>query len=180
MDLSQPIELTMKRQSLLASCQTVTRFIEPRCLAKQVKLDLALPDESLAPEVWFDESQFQRCLLDLCLNSLSELKPGGRLALAVEPEGFWLRVVVEDNGAGVPPDMKTKVFQPFVTTKAKSSGLGLFNVQRICHAMGVEIQIEDAKPQGARFVLSFPVSQDKPSPLLGSELGREAGQGGVT
>ena len=68
-------------------------------------------------------------------------------------------LVVEDNGPGVPPDLKDKVFAPYFTTKHSKggTGLGLAIVHRIVSDHGGRITISDAKGGGARFVIELPL-----------------------
>jgi len=68
-----------------------------------------------------------------------------------EEQGSW-RLVVEDECGGVPPALRTRLFEPFVSGRAHGVGLGLATVKRVCEAAGWRIRLEDA-PQGARFVI---------------------------
>lgn len=67
-----------------------------------------------------------------------------------------LRVAVRDNGPGLPPSQKEKVFAPFYTTKHKGTGLGLAIVRRIVEAHGGEVSVGDAATGGAEFVITLP------------------------
>ena len=69
-----------------------------------------------------------------------------------------VRFLVEDNGPGIPDDLKDRIFNPFFTTRETGTGLGLAIVHRITDAHGGTLQIEDADP-GARICLSFPTAQ---------------------
>ncbi len=71
-------------------------------------------------------------------------------------------LIVEDNGPGIPSDMLTRLFEPYVTTKPKGTGLGLAIVKKIAEENRAEIRLEncldaDGKVVGARAVLSLPV-----------------------
>ena len=80
------------------------------------------------------------------------------IEVTVEPSGDSLRVIVDDSGPGVPPDLRGKVFDPFYTTKPpdKASGLGLAMCQRIVSELGGRIWVEDSPLGGARFVVELP------------------------
>ena len=68
-----------------------------------------------------------------------------------------VRIVIEDNGAGIPAGELTKIFYPFFTTKPRGTGLGLSLVQKIVMAHNGRIEAQNAEPHGARFLVMFPV-----------------------
>jgi signal transduction histidine kinase len=70
-----------------------------------------------------------------------------------------LRFIIEDNGLGIPLELRERIFNPFFTTRETGTGLGLAIVHRIVDAHGGTLSIEDASP-GARIILSFPAVQD--------------------
>ncbi len=177
MELSRPLCLNVELKDLQESLETIQRFIQPRCNAQGVELTLALLPN--LPKVWFDETQLQRCLLDLCLNGLHEMKKGGRLVLAAASFGTRVELRVEDSGPGIPQEKFEKIFEPFFTTKAKGTGLGLYNVRRICDGMGVDVSVGNVRPSGASFRFSFPVSHDRPAAILRQSMGAGASIQGV-
>ena len=69
-----------------------------------------------------------------------------------------LRFIIEDNGLGIPVELRERIFNPFFTTRETGTGLGLAIVHRIVDAHGGTLSIEDADP-GARIILSFPAEQ---------------------
>jgi len=82
---------------------------------------------------------------------------------------FVLRV--RDQGAGVPSEIRTRIFQPFVSTKDRSvatsgMGIGLSMVQRSVTALGGSIELVDPPDGGAEFVVKIPLST--PSPRVAS------------
>jgi two-component system sensor histidine kinase PilS (NtrC family) len=81
---------------------------------------------------------------------------GGRVraACGADAEGAWLSI--EDDGPGIPPDDRTRIFLPFFTTRKEGTGLGLSTVHRIVDAHGGSIGIETPDGGGARFVVRIP------------------------
>jgi signal transduction histidine kinase len=180
MELARPMVLQMARGRLEDSIAAVSRFVQPRCDSQGVELRIAVMPG--LPEVWLDTQQLQRCLLDLSLNALQAMPGGGRLVVAVVGFGTRVELRVEDTGPGISADMRAALFEPFSTNKTKNTGLGLYNVKRVCDAMGVDINVGEAEPHGASFRLSFPVLRNQPQPILESvQLGnaREASFGGA-
>ena len=79
-------------------------------------------------------------------------------------------LLVEDNGPGIPPDMLTRLFEPYVTTKPKGTGLGLAIVKKIAEENRAEIRLENrldalGKVLGARAVLTLPTLTEPSSEM---------------
>lgn len=72
-----------------------------------------------------------------------------------------IRIVFEDNGPGIDPELRDKIFDPYISSKASGMGLGLAIVRRIAEEHHGSISIEDAP--GAKFVFELPRTQQKPS-----------------
>jgi two-component system nitrogen regulation sensor histidine kinase NtrY len=75
-------------------------------------------------------------------------------------------IEVADNGPGVPPEDRDKLFMPYYSTKRRGSGLGLAIVNRIVAEHRGRIRVEDNIPHGARFVIELPVVE-RTVPALG-------------
>ena len=67
---------------------------------------------------------------------------------------------MEDNGCGVPEEIKASLFNPNFTTKTSGSGLGLAMVKNIMQAFGGRVWFESEKDKGSTFYLEFVLSQD--------------------
>ena len=123
----------------------------------EAKLDPKLP------ELDADKGQMNQVLLNLVENGRDALgtRKGGRVTVTTKrgdaPDRLTL--IVEDNGPGVPPELKDKVFAPYFTTKhAKGgTGLGLAIVHRIVSDHGGRITISDAPGGGAKFTIELPL-----------------------
>jgi signal transduction histidine kinase len=69
-----------------------------------------------------------------------------------------VRVLIEDNGRGIPSDAISKIFLPFFTTKTHGTGLGLSLVQKIVLAHNGRIEVESTEGKGTRFTITLPKS----------------------
>jgi signal transduction histidine kinase len=115
------------------------------------------------PQLDADKGQLSQVLLNLVENARDALgaREGGRIVVTTRrgdtPDRLTL--TVEDNGPGVPSELKDKVFAPYFTTKnAKGgTGLGLAIVHRIVNDHGGRITISDAAGGGARFAIELPL-----------------------
>jgi signal transduction histidine kinase len=107
------------------------------------------------PELVLDDQLLHQALVNLLVNAFHAMPSGGHLILraALSPETGTLRLEVEDDGPGIPAALGQRIFQPFVTTKAFGTGLGLAVVRRIADAHGGRIELQEGARGGARFVL---------------------------
>ena len=73
-----------------------------------------------------------------------------------------VRLVVEDNGCGIPKDLRKHVFEPFFTTKkdGKGTGIGLTVVKRMVEEHGGWIQVQSEEEKGTTFIMNFPRVDD--------------------
>jgi signal transduction histidine kinase len=86
---------------------------------------------------------------------------GGVVRLQLHlPEMNQIRLVVEDTGHGIPREMLTTVFEPFVSTKATGTGLGLAVTKRLIEEHGGHITVENRPEGGARFTITLPATMN--------------------
>jgi signal transduction histidine kinase len=113
------------------------------------------------PNIDADRGQITQVLLNLVENSRDALgqRDGGKITVTTTKAPDRALLVVEDNGPGVPGELKDKVFAPYFTTKHSKggTGLGLAIVHRIVSDHGGRITISDAAGGGARFAIELPL-----------------------
>jgi two-component system nitrogen regulation sensor histidine kinase NtrY len=111
------------------------------------------------PRLSIDPEQIRRVLINLIDNAVEAT--GRRGAIAIEahraPADAMVRIVVADNGPGIPPAERDKLFLPYYSTKQRGSGLGLAIVRRIVSEHGGRIDVTDNVPSGTRFAIELPV-----------------------
>ena len=114
------------------------------------------------PMVSADRDQIIQVLTNLIQNGLDAaeaVRPDPRVMVSVAPfEKERVRIVVRDNGPGVPEEFLPRLFEPYATTKQKGTGLGLAIVQRIVFEHGGEITYRKAAKAGAVFEITLPVA----------------------
>ena len=115
-------------------------------------------DEAL-PQVRIDPEQMRRVVINLVDNAIEAMNRNGTIVLETshEPSNNIVRLVVSDNGPGIPPTEREKLFLPYYSTKGRGSGLGLAIVRRIVAEHGGSIDVADNSPQGTRFTIELPV-----------------------
>lgn len=101
-----------------------------------------------------DREMLRQLLFNVLLNGVQALEDGGHLQVSVEAQGEGsVRIVVEDDGSGVPPENRDRLFAPYFTTRPHGSGLGLAICRRIALAHGWGLRYEPRVPRGSMFVL---------------------------
>lgn len=129
-------------------------------------VQVALDVSSDLPPVKLDRDQMKQVLLNLALNGLEAMPGGGTLTVAASVPQQSLILTVGDTGEGVPADLLPRIFEPYVTTKAKGMGLGLTIAQRIVEAHGGKIEVEGQPGEGTRFTISLPVTSQPVTPKV--------------
>jgi signal transduction histidine kinase len=114
-------------------------------------------------EVSGDEALLRQAMLNLVRNAaeaVAEYSDHGCVIIRgeVEPTGSMngQRILISDNGPGLPPESLSKIFMPFYTTKANGTGLGLAVVQKIVVQHGGAIEARNQPQGGAEFILWLP------------------------
>ncbi|MBI2179479.1 MAG: hypothetical protein HYU31_01505 [Deltaproteobacteria bacterium] len=108
------------------------------------------------PPLDADPNYLKQLLLNLILNGVQAMPAGGTLTVAADADKDHLRLTVADQGSGIEPESMVKIFEPYFTTKANGSGLGLSIARRIAEAHGGKITAESAPGQGSRFQVFLP------------------------
>lgn len=86
---------------------------------------------------------------------------GGKLTVRGFKKENKAYISVEDNGVGIPEEVKPKLFTPMVTTKAKGQGLGLAVVKRLVEAHGGALNFENDIGNGTKFIIDFLLEEAK-------------------
>jgi DNA-binding response OmpR family regulator len=126
----------------------------------RVEVDL----DARVPPVMVNKVQIQQVLVNLCRNAFEAMKSARRRVLTVgtrleTPE--TVMITVSDTGPGIPPEVMSRLFQPFTTTKSEGMGIGLKICQSIVEAHGGEIWITPNEDEGVTFRVRLPIEEDE-------------------
>jgi two-component system NtrC family sensor kinase len=121
-----------------------------------LELKLAEPMASVAA----DEAQLELALLNLVTNALDAMPDGGTLTLEARMADQRVRIDVRDTGSGIPPDVLSRIFEPWVTTKTagRGTGLGLSITRDLITALGGSISVTTSPVHGTTFTIELPVA----------------------
>jgi two-component system nitrogen regulation sensor histidine kinase NtrY len=110
------------------------------------------------PLVKLDAEQIRRVIINLVDNAIEAMERRGHIVLETQLDAVnsVVRVIVADDGPGIPAAEREKLFLPYYSTKRRGSGLGLAIVRRIIAEHGGSIDVGDNTPRGTRFTIELP------------------------
>ena len=110
------------------------------------------------PTLRIDPEQIRRVIINVVDNAIEAMDRRGRIEISTQhdPSNHLVRIVIADNGPGIPPSEREKLFLPYYSTKRRGSGLGLAIVRRIIAEHGGTIDASDNEPSGTRFTIELP------------------------
>ncbi|WP_437185070.1 sensor histidine kinase [Planctomicrobium sp. SH668] len=122
------------------------------------------------PPVFGVRDQVLQVFLNLILNAMDATEEGGTIEIITEKVDHFVSVCVRDNGVGIAPSDQIKLFEPYFTTKATGTGLGLFICRDIVEASAGTIRLKSSVPGETIFQVKLPsrmVSQEDQSQSQG-------------
>jgi signal transduction histidine kinase len=155
LDVARPGTRALHSVDLAAVVDDVLRAAAPT--ARHRRIEIAREEES-RPRVLGDEGQLHQVVLNLVTNALQAADDDEQVAIAVREEDGHGVVEVRDTGAGVPPEDRDRIFEPFFTGREDGTGLGLFISYGIVERHGGRIEVGDAPEGGARFTVRVPLA----------------------
>ncbi len=111
------------------------------------------------PEITADSDMLYQAFLNILINAMQAMPEGGKIHVAIQSTDNTVKIFFEDEGEGIPQDLMEKIWDPFFTTKAKGTGLGLGIVKNIIESHSGSVQISARPGAGARVKVELPVKQ---------------------
>jgi PAS domain S-box-containing protein len=181
-NLTRQLLTFSRRQSLnrstirLLDCFKAFRDILDTTAKGNVILDISIPDDTWP--VTIDVNEFEVAIINLIVNARDAMLDGGHIKISARNEmiegntigllrGEFVVLEVEDEGAGIPPEIVPKVFDPFFTTKGveKGTGLGLSQVYGFAHQAGGTVRLTSKVDVGTKVTLYLPRSKADTTPV---------------
>ncbi len=147
--VSRPAELRLEERNLKSLLEELVELVEPEVRAKGARCVLSGP----GVRVRMDPEQARRLFFNLLLNAAAFVPEGGEIRVSLQREAGKWRVLVEDDGPGVPKEMEKTMFEPYVSRRPGGTGLGLAISRRIALEHGWDLRYERAEGGGARMIV---------------------------
>jgi two-component system, NtrC family, sensor histidine kinase HydH len=133
--------------------QTVD-LIRPKAQQQGIQLVVRVPDVGL-PTISSDATRLEQVFLNLVMNALEEMHDSGTLSVSVASDEGRIVIEVSDTGHGIPDNIRSRIYDPYFTTKSNGTGMGLAVCDKIIRQHGGQINV-DTGPSGSTFRISLP------------------------
>ena len=155
LDVARPGQRALAPVALTDVVEDVLRAARPTLAQRGIEV---VREGDAAPVVLGDEGQIHQVVLNLVTNAMHAVDDGEAIVIAIRRDGAHGIVEVRDGGAGVAPQDRDRVFEPFFTGREDGTGLGLFVSYGIVERHGGSIRVGEAPEGGARFTVAIPLA----------------------
>jgi len=162
LDFARESETQQEHLDLAELIDHATRLIQNQVRMSDIHLSVNLQPD--LPPIDGDRQMLLQVFVNLVLNAVDALQPGGRIDIDAHvsrsDEGY-VTVAVRDNGPGIPPHILSRIFDPFFTTKAdgKGTGLGLSVSRGIVRKLGGYLRVQSKPGEGTEFSVLLPITE---------------------
>jgi signal transduction histidine kinase len=155
LDFTRPVEIHPIPTPVETLVREVFLLAEPQALQNNVRL--VFEHQGALPTINVDRDLMKQALLNLVLNGCQAMPSGGQLKVKPQTDGHHLNLEVSDQGVGIPPEARQKIFSLFYTTKPGGSGIGLAMAFRVLQLHNGFIDFSSEAHHGTTFRVSIPV-----------------------
>lgn len=162
LDFSRPVELALEETNACELLREVAGVVQPQF--ERAGIDLAIHCARNSVPILADKPLLQQAVVNLTLNALEALERvpprtgRGLVTLACEERNSAAFIRVQDNGPGILPENRARIFQLFFTTRPGGSGIGLATAFRIVQLHNGSMDFESEPGAGTRFWMEFPLA----------------------
>jgi signal transduction histidine kinase len=143
----------MQDHPLSIILNNVLQLVKGELALDAIALKLDIPE---GLNVRIDRYAAEEIFLNLIINACHAMPQGGELVVSASEEGSFVKILVSDNGSGIPSNQLRNLFKPFNTTKSFGSGLGLYVVKQLTEKCQGTIQVTSTEGKGSTFMIRFP------------------------
>ncbi|HSR13444.1 MAG TPA: ATP-binding protein, partial [Thermodesulfobacteriota bacterium] len=159
LDFARPKEPHREPLSIPGVLDGAFMVLEPELAKKNAEVEKAYHPG--LPPAEADRDQLYQAFINVLLNAIESISPGGKIRASVQGRNEngreTLQISISDNGNGISPEDRARIFEPFFSTKRKGTGLGLSIVHQIVEQHGGDISVESREGEGTTFRISLPV-----------------------
>ena len=165
----RPVNAQLQLKNPAALIQNITEFLTPEFHDNNINLKLIIKDSQ--SRLLLDEKLMRDVIMNLAQNALAainqkkndESTPAdytGEFSIECASRENKYYIIISDNGCGMKNETVSKIFEPYFTTKANGTGLGMTMVYKIVKEFSGEISVESQEGKGTVFTMVFPLKQD--------------------
>ncbi len=159
LDFARPAVITVSETNLREVIDRALRLAEADIKTKHIHIHVE--EEPGFPPVHISQERLTQALLNIFLNAVQAMEPGGELRIItrLSPAAGTFSVTVSDTGKGISEDEQAYIFTPYFTTKPSGTGLGLAIVHQIVEGHGGSIGVDSAPSSGTEFTITLPLEK---------------------
>lgn len=158
-DFNRPVELRLTEFDLRRLIEDVALLASPEAARQGIKVETELGGEPLP--VHADADLIKQALLNVVLNGVQAMNSGGVLRVVARQHDLAATIEVHDQGGGIPPEVRDKVFNLYFTTKKTGSGIGLAMSYRVLQLHNGALDFVTEVGRGTTFRLILPLAGAK-------------------
>jgi len=162
LDFARPPALNLQTCDIAKVLGSVINLVKSEAESSNIRIENRI--EAPLPEILIDKEQIRQVFLNIMLNAIEAMPKGGIVELTAHSDMYdkkskgKLKILIKDTGLGIGPDLKSKLFEPFVSTKEQGTGLGLFIAERITKLHKGDIHIDSELGKGTTVMVELPIS----------------------
>ena len=161
----RPTQLDCRMENLNQLVQESIRFLEAEIADRNIIVESELRSD--IPLLELDRTQMKQVFFNVIKNAFQAMKSGGVLRVRTDVDDRFASVTFTDSGGGIPEEEMSKIFEPYFTTKAGGSGLGLLIVRRIIREHGGEMELLNSPGTGLSLTMKLPLTSQRVRMLAG-------------
>jgi signal transduction histidine kinase len=162
LDFTKPVELTLADVEAVELAREIAMLVGPEASGRNT--EIVVDAEPGPVTLRADRDLVKQAVLNVVMNGVEAMQNGGRLRIEVKRAGNECVIGVSDQGAGIPPELRDKIFNLYFTTKGKGSGIGLAVTFRVVQLHNGTVDFASQPGAGTTFWLRFPALGPAPVP----------------
>ena len=139
--------------------QESVAFLQPEIADRSILVEQELRAD--LPLIEVDRNQMKQAFYNVIKNAFQAMKRNGILHIATDVEDTFVTITFADTGGGISQESMSKIFEPYDTTKASGTGLGLLIVRRIVREHGGEIELISDEGKGLTLTIRLPLHEKR-------------------
>jgi signal transduction histidine kinase len=155
----RPARLERRLENVNHLVEESVRFLNAETTDRNIIVETELRSD--LPLLELDRTQIKQAFFNVIRNAFQAMKSGGILRIRTDMDDRFVSIKFADTGGGIPEAEMSKIFEPYFTTKAAGSGLGLLIVRRIVREHGGEIELLNDSGKGLALTMKLPLSDQR-------------------
>jgi len=156
LDFTRPVDLKLSNVPVNELLEEVAQLARPQAAAANIRVESRNEADGVA--VRADRDLLKQAILNVVVNAMQAMPQGGDLTLEAQAGDDGVELRVSDTGAGIPPELREKIFRLYFTTKKEGSGIGLAMTFRIVQLHDGTIDFTSEPGKGTTFLMRLPVA----------------------